>query len=54
MESILSSKLWTTRQGTIVLGVAAAVLAAIALLVYLNQYRDSVNAKNAPLSVLVA
>ena len=54
MESIMSSKLWTTRQGTIVLGVAAAVLAAIALLVYLNQYRDSVNAKNAPISVLVA
>lgn len=54
MESILSSKLLTTRRGTIILGVAAAVLAGIALLVYLNQYRNSVNSKTAPISVLVA
>jgi len=54
VDTIMSSKLFTTRQGTILLGVAAAVLAAIALLVYLNQYRNSVNAKNAAISVLVA
>ncbi len=54
MENITSSKLFTTRQGTILLGVAAAVVAAIALVVYLNQYRNSVNAKNVPISVLVA
>ena len=40
MENISSSKLFTTRQGTILLGVIAAVIAAIALLVYLNQYRS--------------
>ena len=39
MESITSSKLFTTRQGTILLGVIAAVIAAIALIVYLNHYR---------------
>lgn len=54
MESIMSSKLFTTRRGTIILGVSAAVLAAIALLVYLNQYRNSVNSGTQPLQVLVA
>ena len=54
MESILSSKLLSTRRGTVILGVAAAVLAGVALLVYLNQYRNSVNSKTAPISVLVA
>jgi Flp pilus assembly protein CpaB len=54
VENIMSSKLFTTRQGTILLGVIAAVIAAIALLVYLNHYRDSVNANNARIRVLVA
>jgi Flp pilus assembly protein CpaB len=54
VENIMSSKLFTTRQGTVLLGVIAAVIAAIALLVYLNHYRSSVNGKNAPISVLVA
>ena len=53
MENIMSSKLFTTRQGTIWLGVGAAVIAAIALLVYLNHYRNSVKA-TAGVSVLVA
>jgi Flp pilus assembly protein CpaB len=52
MENIMSSKLFTTRQGTVLLGVIAAVIAAIALLVYLNHYRDSVN--KPPVNVLVA
>jgi Flp pilus assembly protein CpaB len=52
MENISSSKLFTTRQGTILLGVIAAVIAAIALLVYLNHYRNSVH--SAPIQVLVA
>ena len=51
MENISSSKLFTTRQGTVLLGVIAAVIAAIALLVYLNHYRSSVNAT---VQVLVA
>lgn len=54
MESILSSKLLQTRRGTIILGIVAAALAAIALLVYLNQYRNSVNSGAQPVSVLVA
>ena len=49
----MSSKLFRTRQGTILLGVVAAVLAAIALIVYLNHYRSTVN-NTANLSVLVA
>src|SRR5207245_4165839 len=48
----MSSKLFTTRQGTVLLGVIAAVIAAIALLVYLNHYRNSVN--KPPVNVLVA
>ena len=54
MENILSSRLLTTRSGTMVLGVAAAVLAAIILLAYLAQYRSSVSSANNPMSVLVA
>lgn len=52
MENITSSKLFTTRQGTIFLGVIAAIIAAIALVVYLNHYRSSVSPP--PVSVLVA
>jgi Flp pilus assembly protein CpaB len=52
VENITSSKLFTTRQGTILLGVIAAVIAAIALIVYLNHYRNSVAPP--PVSVLVA
>jgi Flp pilus assembly protein CpaB len=54
VENITSSKLFTTRQGTIMLGVIAAVIAAIALIVYLNHYRNSVKGGNATISVLVA
>jgi pilus assembly protein CpaB len=52
VENIMSSKLFTTRQGTVLLGVIAAVIAAIALIVYLNQYRSSINKPN--VHVLVA
>ncbi len=48
MDNIMSSKLFTTRQGTILLGVIAAVIAAIALIVYLNHYRNSVSAPPRP------
>jgi pilus assembly protein CpaB len=54
VENITTSKLFTTRQGTILLGVIAAVIAAIALIVYLNQYRDSVKGDGAAIQVLVA
>ena len=50
----MSSKLFTTRQGTVLLGVIAAVIAAIALIVYLDHYRNSVNSSNEAIRVLVA
>jgi Flp pilus assembly protein CpaB len=53
VENIMSSKLFTTRQGTVLLGVIAAVIAAIALLVYLNNYRNSVKGDQ-QVKVLVA
>jgi Flp pilus assembly protein CpaB len=52
VENISSSRLFTTRQGTILLGVIAAIIAAIALIAYLNHYRSSVSPP--PVSVLVA
>jgi Flp pilus assembly protein CpaB len=52
MENIMSSKLFTTRQGTVLLGVIAAIIAAIALIAYLNNYRNSITPP--PVSVLVA
>jgi Flp pilus assembly protein CpaB len=54
VENISSSKLFTTRQGTVLLGVIAAIIAAIALIVYLNHYRNSVRNTGAPIQVLVA
>src|SRR5262249_25384091 len=54
VESIMSSKLFTTRQGTVLLGVITAVIAAIALLVYLNHYRNTHGGPAATVNVLVA
>ena len=54
MENLAPSRLLKTRQGTIVVGVAAAVLAAILLLVYLSHYRSSVKGSTEPVTVLVA
>src|SRR5687767_8978538 len=54
MQNILSSRLLSTRGGTVVLGAIAALLAAIILLVYLNRYRESVSSSSAPQTVLVA
>jgi Flp pilus assembly protein CpaB len=54
MLSTLTARLSGSRGGAVFLGVAAAVLAAILLLVYLNRYRNSVNSDNASTPVLVA
>ncbi|MDP9308696.1 MAG: Flp pilus assembly protein CpaB [Actinomycetota bacterium] len=54
MENLAPNRLLKTRQGTIVIGVAAAVLAAILLLVYLSHYRNSVRGSTEPVTVLVA
>jgi Flp pilus assembly protein CpaB len=50
----LVQKLLSTRGGTIGLGGVAALMAAFVLLLYLNQYRDSVAADSEPVTVLVA
>lgn len=44
----------TTRRGTMLLGVGAALLAAVLLLVYVGRYRNSIEATAAPTPVLVA
>jgi pilus assembly protein CpaB len=54
VQHILSSQLLTTRRGTMILGAGSAVLAAVLLLLYLGQYRNSVNSAAAPMTVLVA
>jgi hypothetical protein len=46
VESVLSSRLLNSRGGTLFVGGAAAVLAAIVVLVYVSQYRNNVNAGN--------
>ena len=54
MFSTLTARLSGSRGGAVLFGVAAAVLAAILLLVYLNRYRHNVNSENASTPVLVA
>jgi Flp pilus assembly protein CpaB len=49
-----AQKLLATRRGTTIAGVAAAVLAGLVLMVYLNQYRNSVNESGSEMTVLVA
>ncbi|MBD0328516.1 MAG: Flp pilus assembly protein CpaB [Thermoleophilia bacterium] len=60
MESVhavrryVNGRLLATRQGTILLGIGAAALAAIVIVAYVNQYRQSLSAGAAPAKVLVA
>jgi Flp pilus assembly protein CpaB len=49
-----AENLLSTRKGTLLIGGAAAVLAAILLIVYLNRYRSSLNSSNSTIAVLVA
>jgi pilus assembly protein CpaB len=53
-QNILSSRLFSTRGGTIAVGAFAALLALLILLLYLSNYRNSVRNSNAPVPVLVA
>ncbi len=53
-RKFVTGKLLATREGTIALGVGAAVLAGIVMLVYISQYRRSLDEGAAPVSVLVA
>ncbi|HXY82026.1 MAG TPA: hypothetical protein VEH55_11710 [Gaiellaceae bacterium] len=50
----LAERVFSTRRGTILIAVGAAVLAGIVLLVYVRGYRQNVSASSAATSVLVA
>jgi pilus assembly protein CpaB len=50
----LRRRILSTRSGTLAIGVLAAGVAALLLLVYLNRYRDNLKQQNAPVAVLVA
>jgi Flp pilus assembly protein CpaB len=49
-----TKKFLTTRRGTMLIGVGAALLAAVLLLVYVGRYRTSVESTAAPTPVIVA
>ena len=50
----LAERLLASRRGSMVVGIAAAVLAGLLLVVYLNRYRHSVSVAHQTISVLVA
>lgn len=54
MQHILSHRLFSTRSGTVLVGGLAALLAGVFVLVYLNNYRQSLKTSSAPVTVLVA
>jgi Flp pilus assembly protein CpaB len=49
-----AQRLLSTRRGSTVLGITAAAVAGILLLVYLSQYKNSLNSSAEPINVLVA
>jgi Flp pilus assembly protein CpaB len=50
----IAHNLFSTRRGSIIVGIGAAAIAAIVVFVYLHNYRNSLNTAAAPASVLVA
>jgi Flp pilus assembly protein CpaB len=54
VQQVLSGRMFTSRSGALTLGVGAALLAALLLVVYLRSYRNSVRSDAQPVSVLVA
>lgn len=54
MNALLNHRLLSTRGGTVLVGAFAAVIAGIFVLIYINQYRDSVRSSDATTTVLVA
>jgi len=50
----LGTRLISSKRGTIIVAAAAALLAGILILIYLNGYRSSVKAEGAPVTVLIA
>jgi pilus assembly protein CpaB len=54
VQNVFSGRLTTTRGGAAAFGTVAAILAGLLLLLYLNHYRNSVNADAKAAPVLVA
>jgi Flp pilus assembly protein CpaB len=54
VQDVFQGRIFKTRGGAVLIGGAAAVLAAILLVVYLHSYRSSVNSGTRPITVLVA
>src|SRR5438067_455548 len=50
----LTHNLTSSKRGTLLLAILAALIAGILILVYVNRYRNSVRAQAAPVTVLVA
>jgi pilus assembly protein CpaB len=50
----IAQNLFTTRRGSLLVGAAAALVAGVILLVYLHNYRNSLNSSAANVSVLIA
>lgn len=50
----LAQRMLSTRGGTVIVSVVAALLAAAIILVYLQRYRESVGSATQPMTVLVA
>ena len=50
----LAHKLTSTRRGSLYVAVVAALIAGIAILVYLNRYRQNLQAGTTPVTVLIA
>lgn len=54
MQDVLAGRLFGTRRSAMIAGVAAALFAGLVLVIYLKQYRASVNSGREKLTVLVA
>jgi Flp pilus assembly protein CpaB len=54
MQDVLAARLVGTRRGALTVGIGAAVVAGLVLVVYLKQYRASVNSGSKAMTVLVA
>ncbi len=54
LQEFMSTKVLSTRAGTVATGAFAALLAGLVLLVYLKNYRDSVASGHEPVPVLIA
>ena len=50
MQDVFAGRIFKTRGGAVLIGGAAAVLAAILLVVYLHSYRSSVNSGTRPIT----